>query len=70
MSPVEAGHNFTLAQLMFFFMISERILSPGRSYWTVAFGRLKGDVLEDEEGINTVKDFGQRLAWLIKKINT
>ena len=63
-----AGHNFTFAQLMFFFMISEMIV-PGSSYWTVAFGRLKGDVLEDEEGIDTVKDFGQRLAWLIKKIN-
>jgi multimeric flavodoxin WrbA len=64
-----AGHNFTFAQLMFFFMISEMIV-PGSSYWTVAFGRLKGDVLKDEEGIDTVKDFGQRIAWLIKKINT
>jgi multimeric flavodoxin WrbA len=64
-----AGQNFTLAQLMFFFMISEMIV-PGSSYWNVAFGaRSKGDVLKDEEGISTIKNFGQKVAWLLKKIN-
>jgi len=63
-----AGHNFTFAQLMFFFMIAEMIV-PGAIYWNVAFGRAKGDVLNDEEGINTIKSFGHRVAWLIRKIN-
>ncbi len=36
-----AGHNFTFAQLIFFFMISEMIV-PGSSYWNVAFGLQKG----------------------------
>lgn len=63
-----AGHNFTLAQLLFFFMISEMIV-PGSTYWNVAFGRQKGDVLKDEEGVNTIRHFGQKMAWLIKKIN-
>ncbi len=63
-----AGQNFTFAQLMFFFMISEMIV-PGSSYWNVAFGRSKGDVLKDEEGINTIKHFGQNVAWLLKKIS-
>jgi multimeric flavodoxin WrbA len=63
-----AGHNFTFAQLMFFFMIQEMIV-PGSSYWNVAFGRSKGDVLKDEEGINTIKTFAQKMAWLLKKIN-
>jgi multimeric flavodoxin WrbA len=64
-----AGHNFTFAQLMFFFMISEMIV-PGSSYWNIAFGRSKGEVLKDEEGLNTIKTFGQKIAWLIKKIKT
>jgi multimeric flavodoxin WrbA len=63
-----AGQNFTFAQLLFFFMISEMIV-PGSSYWNVAFGRSKGDVLKDEEGISTVKNFGHNVAWLLKKIN-
>jgi multimeric flavodoxin WrbA len=63
-----AGHNFTFAQLMFFFMISEMIV-PGSSYWNIAFGRLKGEVLKDKEGINTIKNFGHNMAWLLKKIH-
>jgi len=63
-----AGHNFTLAQLMFFFMISEMIV-PGSSYWNVAFGRSKGEALKDEEGVRTIQNFGRKLAWLVKKIN-
>lgn len=63
-----AGHNFTLAQLMFFFLISEMIV-PGASYWNIAFGRQKGDVLKDEEGIRTIRNFAQNLAWLLNKIH-
>jgi multimeric flavodoxin WrbA len=54
---------------MFFFMIWEMIV-PGSTYWNVAFGRGKGEVLKDKEGINTVKNFARNVAWLIKKINT
>ena len=64
-----AGHNFTLAQLMFFFMISEMIV-PGSSYWNIAFGRQKGDVLKDKEGITTIKNFAHNMVWLLKKTHT
>ena len=63
-----AGHNFTLAQLMFFFMISEMII-PGSTYWNIAFGRQKQEVLKDEEGIETIKNFAHNIAWLLKKIH-
>jgi len=63
-----AGHNFTFAQLIFFFMIQGMIV-PGSTYWNVAFGRSKGEVTEDEEGVNTVKNFAHKLAWVLKKIH-
>lgn len=63
-----AGHNFTLAQLMFFFMISGMIV-PGSTYWNVAFGREKGEVVKDEEGVRTIRNFAQKVTWLAKKIN-
>ncbi len=62
-----AGKNFTFAQLMFFFMIHEMIV-PGSTYWNVAFGRGKGEVEKDEEGVSTIKNFARNMAWLIKKI--
>ena len=63
-----AGHNFTFAQLMFFFMIQEMIV-PGSTYWNIAFGRNKGEVLKDKEGVKTIKNFAKNVAWLIKKVN-
>jgi len=64
-----AGQNFTFAQLMFFFMIQGMIV-PGSTYWNVAFGREKGEVMNDEEGLRIVRNFGRKLAWLAKKLNS
>jgi multimeric flavodoxin WrbA len=64
-----AGQNFTLAQLMFFFMIHGMIV-PGSTYWNMAFGRSKGDVLKDKEGLRTIRTFARKLAWVVKKLNT
>lgn len=62
-----AGHNFTFAQLMFFFMYHGMIV-PGSTYWNIAFGREIGTVTKDAEGILTVRNFGRKLAWLAKKV--
>jgi multimeric flavodoxin WrbA len=61
-----AGHNFTYAQLMFWFMINDMIV-PGASYWNVALAREPGKVLEDKEALATVDRFAENLAWLAQK---
>lgn len=62
-----AGHNFTLAQLLFFFL-QQGMIVPGSTYWNMAFGREKGEVTKDEEGMQTAKNFGKKMVWLIRKI--
>ena len=62
-----AGSNHTLASLNYLFLISEMIV-PGSSYWNMALGRKPGDVLEDAEGIQTMRSLGKNMAWLLKKI--
>jgi multimeric flavodoxin WrbA len=62
-----AGQNFTFAQLNYFLLISEMIV-PGSSYWNVAFGREKGEVVNDIEGMQTVKTLANNMAWLMKKL--
>jgi multimeric flavodoxin WrbA len=62
-----AGQNFTFAQLNYFFLISEMIV-PGSNYWNVAFGREKGEVQNDKEGIETVQTLAKNMAWLMQKI--
>ena len=62
-----AGQNFTFAQLNYFFLISEMIV-PGSTYWNVAFGREKGEVRNDVEGMETVKNLAGNMAWLMKRL--
>jgi multimeric flavodoxin WrbA len=62
-----AGQNFTFAQLNYFFTISEMVI-PGSTYWNVAFGRNKGEVMNDEEGVQTVARFADNVAALVKKL--
>ncbi len=62
-----AGHNFTFAQLLFFFLYHGMIV-PGSTYWNVGFGRDVGEVLNDEEGIRAVREFAANVSWLIKKL--
>lgn len=59
-----AGQNFTYAQLQFFFTINDMIV-PGSTYWNVAFGRKKGDVNSDDEGIETISHFADNVADLL-----
>ena len=64
-----AGQNFTLAQLTYWFHISGFFM-PGSTYWNIAFGREKGEVENDEEGLATAWNFGKNVAFLVKKLNT
>jgi hypothetical protein len=41
---------------------------PGSTYWNVAFGREKGEVRNDTEGLDTVKNLARNMAWLMKRL--
>lgn len=50
-----------------FFLISEMII-PGSSYWNIGIGRNIGEVAQDEEGVKTMADLGENMAWLLQKV--
>jgi multimeric flavodoxin WrbA len=62
-----AGSNHSFSSMNYLFLISEMIV-PGSSYWNMGLGRNPGDVLQDTEGIETMKTLGRNMAWLMKKI--
>jgi multimeric flavodoxin WrbA len=62
-----AGAIPTFDAINHFFLISQMII-PASSYWNVGFGRKKGDVAGDKEGLKTMEDLGENMAWLIKKL--
>ncbi len=61
-----AGAIHAFDSLNHFFLINEMII-PGSSYWNIGIGREKGEVLKDKEGMKTMKDLGENMAWLLKK---
>jgi len=60
-----AIHAFNSLNLFFFY---QQIINPGSSYWAFGIGREPGEVLNDAEGMQTMKTLGQNLAWLLKKV--
>ena len=63
-----AGAMHTFDSINHFFLISQMII-PGSSYWNIGIGRNIGEVEKDEEGIGIMRDLGENMAWLMKKIN-
>lgn len=63
-----AGELHALNSMNNFFLINQMII-PGSSYWNLGIGKEPGDVLNDTEGIQTMKKLGENMAWLLKKIN-
>lgn len=61
------GQDFTIAQLLMWYMINGMVV-PGSSYWNIAFGKQKGDVIKDREGVETIRMFAENLAWLYTMI--
>ena len=62
-----AGAYHVFSSLNAFFLIGQMIV-PGSSYWNLAHGRQPGEVAKDEEGMRTMRQLGQNMAWLIKQL--
>jgi len=63
-----AGSVHVFNSINHLFFISQMVV-PGSIYWNMGFGLGKGEVENDDEGIQTMKALGQNMAWLLEKIN-
>ncbi len=48
--------------------LMSRMIVPGSTYWNFGVGREKGEVENDAEGLENMKDLGGTIAWLLGKI--
>ncbi len=62
-----AGGIHVFDTLNHFFFISQMVV-PGSSYWNVGIGREKGEMLNDEEGLLTMKNLGCNMAYVLRKL--
>jgi multimeric flavodoxin WrbA len=63
-----AGAVTTFHALNAYFTISEMIV-VGSAYWNMAYGREKGESLQDAEGMQIMATLGKNMAWLLKSMN-
>jgi multimeric flavodoxin WrbA len=48
--------------------LMSRMIVPGSTYWNFGVGLQKGDVANDEEALANMKDLGETIAWLLKRL--
>lgn len=51
-----------------FFML-QNMFVVGSSYWPMAYGQMPGDVQSDGEGLETMKNLGRNMAYLLKALD-
>lgn len=62
-----SGEVATFDHLNHYFTVSEMFLVPSR-YWNVIHGRFPGEVLQDEEGVQTMRVLAKNMAFLLNAI--
>jgi multimeric flavodoxin WrbA len=63
-----AGGIHVFDSINHFFGISG-IYIAGSTYWNLGVGLNPGDVEQDEEGIKTMRNLGENMAWILRRIH-
>jgi multimeric flavodoxin WrbA len=64
-----AGAVHVFSSINYFFLIKEMIV-VGSSYWNLGVGKAAGEVLNDEEGIETFRNLGKNIAFALKRLKS
>lgn len=63
-----AGGVDVVHQLNNYLNLAQTVAPPSQ-YWTVGYGMSPGEVLKDDEGIQTLRKNARSMAWLLKAID-
>lgn len=50
------------------FFLNHEMFVAGSTYWNMAYGRLPGEVGEDQEGIANMENLGRNMAYLLHRL--
>lgn len=65
---VRRGGSVNVMDSINHMFLMSRMIVPGSTYWNMGFGLDRGDVANDEEGLANMRDLGETIAWLIKRL--
>lgn len=63
-----AGAVDVIHQLNNYLNLAQTVIPPSQ-YWTIAYGMDKGEILQDGEGIQTIRKNARAMAWLLTLID-
>lgn len=63
-----AGGVDVVHQLNNYLNLAQTVTPPSQ-YWTIGFGMNEGEIMEDGEGIQTIRRNAKSMAWLLKIID-
>ena len=67
-AAVRRGGGLAAVDTMNHFLLNKEVIVVGSTYWNMAYGRDAGDVLNDAEGMANMRNLGQNMALVLKKI--
>ncbi|MDP4164829.1 MAG: flavodoxin family protein [Bacillota bacterium] len=67
---VRRGGAISAVDTLNHFFAHHEMFTVGSTYWNMVYGMNIGDVENDQEGIANMKNIGENMAWLLKKIHT
>jgi multimeric flavodoxin WrbA len=50
-----------------FFLMGQMII-VGSNYWNIGIGPEMGEAADDQKGMETMRQLGENIAWMLKKI--
>lgn len=68
-AAVRRGGGMTAVDTMNHFMLNKEMIIVGSTYWNMVYGKNIGDVLEDSEGMANMRNLGQNIAVVLKRLN-
>lgn len=67
-AAVRRGGGMHAVDTLNHFLLNKEVLVVGSTYWNMVYGKDIGDVTKDEEGMKNMRNLGENMAWLMKKI--
>lgn len=69
-AAVRRAGGMTTVDTLNHFMLFREMLVVGSTYWNMVYGKDVGDVRDDDEGMANMRNIGENMAWLLKKLHS
>lgn len=67
-AAVRRGGGMTTVDTMNHFMLNKEMIIVGSTYWNMVYGKNIGDVLSDDEGMANMRNLGENMSFILKRI--